>query len=154
MTNCNKCGYAIKQATVTFQDNKYHPECFVCYQCKNQLSGKSIRQHNGNNYDQDCYAVHHSERCGKCGNPCAEPNVTYTTYGGKTFHQHCFTCFKCGKSLTGGKKFYLEGDAKVCEPCHWFSYLWIVTLTCSHTIYNWLPECITKRCCSSSSQTT
>merc|ERR1712168_1269772 len=99
MTNCNKCGYAIKQSTLTFQGDKYHPECFVCHQCREQLSGKSIRQHNGFNYDQDCYAVHHAARCGKCGSPCAEPNVNYTTYG--------------------GKKFYLEGDNKVSHAISW-----------------------------------
>merc|ERR1712002_125087 len=117
MVNCNKCGYSIKNATVTFQDDKYHPECFVCYHCREQLSGKSIRQHGGHNYDQECYSRWHAKRCGKCGQPCAEANVNYTTYGGKTFHPDCFVCYRCGKSLSGGKKFYLDGEVKVCEAC-------------------------------------
>jgi len=115
--NCTYCSGKINKTVVKFEDNPYHPECFVCSQCRQPLSGKSIRQHNGRNYDSDCYASFHAKKCGGCKKPCSEVNVKFVIYEEETYHPECFSCHKCGASLQG-KQFYNSDHGKTCEQCH------------------------------------
>ncbi|XP_057289739.1 four and a half LIM domains protein 2-like [Hydractinia symbiolongicarpus] len=127
--HCTKCGNAIHDTTVTFEKKPYHPECFICHQCRKQLSGDEIYQHEGNNYDAECYSKFHARICGKCEQTLADPNITYVTYGGQTFHPDCFTCQSCNKTLAGKSIYKHEGHnydqecystfhAKKCAVCY------------------------------------
>jgi len=114
--NCNKCHNPITDTTVTFEKKPYHPECFVCHQCRKHLSGKSIYQHEGNNYDEECYAAFHAKKCAVCYKPLTDTKVKFVVYDGKSFHNDCFVCFKCRGSLSG-QKFYVEGERRICTKC-------------------------------------
>ena len=79
--------------------------------------GKSIFQHEGNNYDEECYALFHAKRCAVCFKSLTETNVKFVVYDGKQYHKDCFVCFKCKKSLSG-EKFYLVGENRICKDCN------------------------------------
>merc|ERR1712150_423034 len=116
MAVCSKCDSEISGRTVTFKENPFHPECFCCKQCNEQLVGKKIRQHDGENYDEDCYAAHFAKKCGKCSEVCMEPGVKYTVYNGETYHPECFACDQCNQAIVG-KKFANKDGKRICEDC-------------------------------------
>merc|ERR1712164_162605 len=101
---CDKCSQEISGKTVTFQEKPFHPECFVCTQCRQELKG-SIRQHEGDNYCEPCFGKHHAKRCGKCGKALTETGVKFVVYNEQSYHAECFTCIRCNETLSG-KKFY------------------------------------------------
>ena len=115
--NCEVCHNAIRDTTVTFEKKPYHPECFVCHQCRKQLSGKLIYKHEGHNYDQECYALFHAKKCAVCYHALTDTNVKYVTYDGKSFHPDCFLCSKCKKTLQG-KAIYKHENENYCKDCY------------------------------------
>ena len=75
-----------------------------------------ILQHEGENYDEECYASSFAKKCGQCGELCMNPDVEYIVYNDETFHPDCFACGECKKAI-GGKNFAIKEDKRVCEDC-------------------------------------
>merc|ERR1712080_515798 len=114
---CEKCHSTISGRTVTFQEKAFHPECFICHQCRQELKG-SIRQHEGHNYCESCYGSTHAKKCGKCFKALTETGVQFVVYGEQSFHKECFTCARCRETLSGKKFYQIEDEGKVCEGCY------------------------------------
>jgi len=114
---CVECNKPITVATVKFQDMSYHPECFVCSECGESLCGKLIYKVEGKRIDKECYTKKYARKCGACGEPLVDPKVKYLSYGGKTYHNECFACVECKKTLAG-KRFYALETGNTCEDCY------------------------------------
>lgn len=114
---CVECDKPITVATVKFQDKSYHPECFVCSQCQESLCGKLIYKVDGKRLDKECYCKYFARKCAACGEALTDPKVKYLSYGGKTYHNHCFVCVQC-KDTLAGKKFYALDAGNTCENCY------------------------------------
>ena len=116
--NCAECGEEITESTVTFQEEPYHPECFVCCKCFESLCGKLIYKVEGKRVDKECYSEFYARRCEKCQVALMDPKVKYLSYGGSTYHAECFCCTACEETLSGRKFYALEERGNVCEDCY------------------------------------
>mmetsp|Transcript_56696 Transcript_56696/g.184520 ORF Transcript_56696/g.184520 Transcript_56696/m.184520 type:complete len:595 (+) Transcript_56696:61-1845(+) len=142
---CDTCGEHI-DGTVTKAGGKhYHPECFVCAGCKGKL-GETFYPIGQNNYCEKCgkeTALKDNPECGKCKTKivgifkkladgsaiCADCSPTdscaacgktltgqYLHFDGNKFHNECFKCEDCEKSLDGGV-FKGDGGKRLCKGC-------------------------------------
>ena len=112
---CDHCNESIKSSWVENDGKILHAQCFVCALCCQSLAGKTFKEHDGNNFCQDCYRAHFAKKCKVCQQPIEE-SLMFVAYGEAFFHRNCFTCSKCGLSLEL-EKFYLIGNDKMCVSC-------------------------------------
>jgi len=102
--NCSRCNKSIVLAKVDYNGQSYHSGCFSCGACKKGLKNKVIKNVNGIFYDEACYEQYQDDMCAKCGQLLTEGGLVYN---GKNYHEECFVCKKCNKSLSG-KSFNLD----------------------------------------------
>jgi hypothetical protein len=101
---CTKCAKEITQQAAVIDGKLYHPECFRCAECGEQIRADYIKDTAGHYFHREC-AHKKSElpTCSHCFNPITETN--YTRYQGKTYHTQCFQnsvaprCEVCGDPL-------------------------------------------------------
>ncbi|KAL5493716.1 hypothetical protein EMCRGX_G014935 [Ephydatia muelleri] len=93
----------------------WHPECFVCAQCKEQLLDHIYFW---NDQEQKVYCGRHDAekrrpRCTECDELIFGD---YTKAEDKTWHIEHFTCFSCDAPL-GGKEYVLKDNQQYCCEC-------------------------------------
>lgn len=54
---------------MTYHDQPWHKECFVCAGCKTQLSGQRFISKDEYPYCVDCYSRFYAEKCAACKKP-------------------------------------------------------------------------------------
>lgn len=121
---CGICKQAIAGAAkaLSFNNNMYHAECFVCYNCKAQFSG-GVGEVNGNFYCPPCIQLKRNELqqqqqeyqqklnlpvgqnaapfCGGCSQPITSGKIVNVL--SKHWHLDCLKCASCACSLADGK---------------------------------------------------
>uniref|UniRef100_A0A8D2LGU6 Four and a half LIM domains 1 n=1 Tax=Varanus komodoensis TaxID=61221 RepID=A0A8D2LGU6_VARKO len=66
---CVKCKNAITSGGVSYQDQPYHSECFVCATCTKKLGGQRFTAVEDQFYCVDCYKSFVAKKCNGCKNP-------------------------------------------------------------------------------------
>ena len=102
-------------ASVKHDGQTYHSTCFTCFHCKTELAGKPFLKQDGNNVCENCYRSKYAKTCAKC-QKLIEGSTKFASYEDKFYHADCFTCAKCNSQLMG-KKFFVNGDQRICTDC-------------------------------------
>eukprot|EP01120_Amphizonella_sp_Union-15-10_P011330 TRINITY_DN476_c0_g1_i4.p1 TRINITY_DN476_c0_g1~~TRINITY_DN476_c0_g1_i4.p1 ORF type:complete len:290 (+),score=44.62 TRINITY_DN476_c0_g1_i4:789-1658(+) len=100
-----------KYKTTNLQN--FHKECFKCAQCGKLLEYEYCES-NGRFYCSKDYDELFAPKCDKCFKGITEEHIQYR---GKKFHNHCFSCLKCGKRVDVDNFFRVEDKGPYCEPC-------------------------------------
>jgi hypothetical protein len=114
---CNWCRKIVGIDAVSFSGRYFHPECFVCGQCGENI-GKATYTDNG--------GVAYCDRCSpkaqqsSSGNPCAgchQPlsGSFVTALQGLKYHPQCLKCSQCSAVIKGG--FAAKAGKVVCTSC-------------------------------------
>uniref|UniRef100_A0A3Q1LZP8 Four and a half LIM domains 1 n=1 Tax=Bos taurus TaxID=9913 RepID=A0A3Q1LZP8_BOVIN len=67
--HCVKCNKAITSGGITYQDQPWHAECFVCVTCSKKLAGQRFTAVEDQYYCVDCYKNFVAKKCAGCKNP-------------------------------------------------------------------------------------
>lgn len=117
-------------------------ECFDCDNCKESLYGRKYIQMDNGPYCIPCYDAHFANTCDECkeliGHDCrvrmgprgwagrlpgaigppsprCPPQELY--YEDRHYHEHCFRCFRCDRSLAD-EPFTCQGEELLCNDCY------------------------------------
>ena len=128
---CGACGKPIVGQVITALGYTWHPECFTCQQCNQELGTQNFFERDGRPYCENCYHSLYSPRCGACQKPILDKCISAL---GQTWHPECFCCSGCGKLVEispvrvppvdvstfqfGDEGFHERGDAAYCRGCY------------------------------------
>jgi len=124
--NCATCKNAILGEIIQAVGKTYHPEHFVCGNCKQPLGTRNFYEQNGIPYCERCFQELYCPKCAHCDKPVLDRCITAL---GKKWHVEHFICTQCLKPFAGGNFFerdgrpYCESDffglfAPKCAACH------------------------------------
>ncbi|XP_070557778.1 paxillin-like [Ptychodera flava] len=102
MSTCSKCDEKISGTVITALTKKWHPDCFKCNKCKENLRGKTFfKDKDGEPLCEDDYTEHEAARCenAKCKKPIVGEIVVALN---RKWHRECFVCEKCKKQFKDG----------------------------------------------------
>ncbi|XP_062869946.1 four and a half LIM domains protein 1b isoform X2 [Trichomycterus rosablanca] len=116
--HCRGCEKVITAGGVTYQEQPWHSECFVCLVCKKSLAGSRFTSNDEKLYCVDCYKTDVAKKCNGCRNPITGfgKGTSVVNYEGGTWHDYCFTCKKCCTNLAE-KRFISNGGDVYCTDC-------------------------------------
>eukprot|EP01106_Pelomyxa_sp_JSP_P017441 TRINITY_DN711_c0_g1_i4.p1 TRINITY_DN711_c0_g1~~TRINITY_DN711_c0_g1_i4.p1 ORF type:complete len:613 (-),score=122.87 TRINITY_DN711_c0_g1_i4:68-1906(-) len=123
---CPGCHKPITGQVLTALDKKWHPECFVCSDCKKAFSKGKFFLRDDKPVCRDCSEKKSTPRkekdhgtpptgdvCGKCNKAITDSALIALD---RKWHPACFVCTGCGKPFAGGK-FFRRDNAPYCEHC-------------------------------------
>lgn len=114
---CVQCKKPITTGGVTYREQPWHKECFVCTACKKQLSGQRFTARDDFPYCLTCFCDLYAKKCAGCTNPISGLGGTkYISFEERQWHNDCFNCKKCSLSLVG-RGFLTERDDILCPDC-------------------------------------
>ncbi|KAI4811058.1 hypothetical protein KUCAC02_013981 [Chaenocephalus aceratus] len=115
---CTHCKKALAKGGVTYRDEPWHKECFVCTSCKTQLAGQHFTSRDESPYCIKCFGSLYSKKCEACSKPITGfGGGKYISFEDRQWHQPCFTCSQCSASLVGAG-FFPDGDKILCRECN------------------------------------
>lgn len=124
---CPECKKDVKGQIIRAVGFVYHPECFICFVCKVDLSTKKVQFTTDNNnklYCQKDYNEKYAPRCCACNLPIApkdgETTAQRLTAFDKDWHPDCFKCEDCKEVLNSkdGKSCYPIENTPLCIKCN------------------------------------
>ncbi|XP_076444016.1 PDZ and LIM domain protein 5-like isoform X3 [Babylonia areolata] len=98
--HCKKCNTTILGECVNALQATWHPDCFLCTQCKLPIGGNQFHIEEGKPYCEKDWASMFQTMCAGCDFPI-EPGDRWVEAMGKNFHAECFNCATCQVSLEG-----------------------------------------------------
>ncbi|KAG9335314.1 hypothetical protein JZ751_005363 [Albula glossodonta] len=103
---------------ISYQDQPWHSECFVCNTCKKGLANVRFTAHEDKMYCVDCFKTSVAKKCMACQNPITGfgRGTQVVNYEGNSWHEYCFNCKRCSLSLAN-KRFVLHGEDIYCTDC-------------------------------------
>ncbi|KAK5645183.1 hypothetical protein RI129_006483 [Pyrocoelia pectoralis] len=110
---CGACNRAIMENYISALNSQWHPDCFVCRDCRQPFYGGSFFDHEGQPY---CETHYHSKRgslCAGCHKPITGRCITAMF---RKFHPEHFVCAFCLKQLNKGT-FKEQNDKPYCHNC-------------------------------------
>ncbi|XP_071945349.1 paxillin-like isoform X2 [Antedon mediterranea] len=110
---CGGCHRAIMENYMTALNTQWHPECFVCGECRMPFNGGSFFDHDGIPYCETHYHAVRGSLCAGCRMPVTGRCITAM---GKKFHPEHFSCAYCLKQLNKGT-FKEQNDKPYCHTC-------------------------------------
>uniref|UniRef100_A0A3P9MPU0 Four and a half LIM domains 1 n=1 Tax=Oryzias latipes TaxID=8090 RepID=A0A3P9MPU0_ORYLA len=115
---CFHCKQAITSGGISYQDQPWHSECFVCQTCRKPLAGSRFTSHENHVYCVDCYKTDVAKKCHGCKNPITGfgHGTNVVNYEQYSWHEYCFNCKKCSLSLAN-KRFVFNQDHIYCSDC-------------------------------------
>ncbi|EPY89457.1 four and a half LIM domains protein 2 [Camelus ferus] len=114
---CVQCQKPITSGGVTYREQPWHKECFVCAACKKPLSGQRFTSRDEFAYCLGCFCDLYAKKCAGCANPISGLGGTkYISFEERQWHNDCFNCKKCSLSLVG-RGFLTERDDILCPDC-------------------------------------
>ncbi|XP_026702055.1 four and a half LIM domains protein 5 isoform X2 [Athene cunicularia] len=115
--HCYSCKKVITSGGVTYHDQPWHKECFVCAGCKTQLSGQRFISKDEDPYCVDCFSKLYAKKCAACKKPItALGGAKFISFEERQWHGECFNCVKCSVSLVG-QGFLTRQDDVLCHEC-------------------------------------
>uniref|UniRef100_A0A4W3JER2 Four and a half LIM domains 3b n=1 Tax=Callorhinchus milii TaxID=7868 RepID=A0A4W3JER2_CALMI len=111
---CFHCKKALTKGGVTYHDEAYHKECFVCNGCNTPLAGQHFTSRDDSPYCLACFGSLYAKKCAACSKPITGfGGGKYISFEDRQWHQSCFSCSRCEASLVG-KGFFPEKDDILC----------------------------------------
>uniref|UniRef100_A0A4W3I360 LIM zinc-binding domain-containing protein n=2 Tax=Callorhinchus milii TaxID=7868 RepID=A0A4W3I360_CALMI len=115
--HCYGCRKAITSGGVSYHDQPWHSECFVCKTCRKQLSGQRFTAHETSMYCVDCYSSFVAKKCAACHKAVTGfEGAQVVTFEDRQWHSECFICKKCSISLAE-KRFINHNRDVYCTDC-------------------------------------
>jgi len=116
-TKCTKCKKVVTTGGVTFKNEAWHRECFVCANCDTMLAGQKFASREDKPYCANCFGELFAKRCTACSKPITGAGGTrFISFEGRHWHSQCFVCATCKTSMAG-KGFITDGEGIVCPDC-------------------------------------
>uniref|UniRef100_A0A8V0YQA1 Four and a half LIM domains protein 1 n=2 Tax=Gallus gallus TaxID=9031 RepID=A0A8V0YQA1_CHICK len=115
---CAKCKNPITSGGLTYQEQPWHSECFICSNCKKQLGGKRFTAVEDQFYCVECYKECVAKKCAGCKNPITGfgRGTSVVNYEDESWHDYCFKCTKCARGLAN-KRFVCHNGKIYCAEC-------------------------------------
>lgn len=113
---CNKCGKVILDRSVEFHGMHFHPEHFVCTQCKTILKGQNIVVYRNKPYCPTHGDAFATRKCWACHGDFLE-NQKVIRWDGRAYHANCFKCKECQVVLNEDNWVRVHGYP-YCEKCY------------------------------------
>jgi len=124
---CARCDQVIDEENdsdiVEWNNREYHEKCFKCFDCQISLKNEMAYTNNTNQefFCSTCNKKRNkntkiTKRCFRCRKNFL-PDTHYTEFNGKYYHELCFTCSSCNKSMVN-KKIYPNNNQLLCEMCY------------------------------------
>ncbi|XP_055372252.1 paxillin isoform X3 [Condylostylus longicornis] len=110
---CNGCNRAIMENYISALNSQWHPDCFVCRDCRQPFQGGSFFDHEGLPYCETHYHAKRGSLCAGCSKPITGRCITAMF---KKFHPEHFVCAFCLKQLNKGT-FKEQNDKPYCHGC-------------------------------------
>ncbi|XP_042303098.1 four and a half LIM domains protein 5 isoform X2 [Sceloporus undulatus] len=115
--HCYSCKKVITTGGVTYHDQPWHNECFLCSGCKKQLAGQRFISKDELPYCLECFSSHYGKKCTACTKPItALGGAKFISFEDRHWHSDCFKCGKCSSSLVG-KGFLAQQGRILCCLC-------------------------------------
>lgn len=123
---CWACGEAIKYQVIRALERAYHPLCFTCTTCKQQIGEQRFAQGEvGEVYCLQDYYRKYAPKCNACNQliiPKEDGTDSYTVEClGHSYHEECYRCEVCFIHLTPEPSehgcYPLDGKM-LCKSCH------------------------------------
>lgn len=123
---CGGCDEPLSGQAITTSGKHWHPRCFKCQSCHQNLEHIAFYEKNSLPYCALDYHELFSPRCDFCKTPIEEHSISAL---GKTYHAGHFFCRECGKPFDEETSFlehngyaYCEADyykqfGKACKGC-------------------------------------
>ena len=93
----------------------WHKEHFCCWECDEELHGKSYVDENNQVYCINCYVKLFANICNVCNKPISVGQAQVTK-NDQYWHGDCYRCTSCNKKLMG-QTVFTRGTEMVCEIC-------------------------------------
>uniref|UniRef100_A0A3Q2GA79 Four and a half LIM domains 5 n=1 Tax=Cyprinodon variegatus TaxID=28743 RepID=A0A3Q2GA79_CYPVA len=93
---------------------------FDCHYCKDSLLGKKYIMKEDTQYCTKCYENLFANCCKACSSPIG-CNFKDLSYKDRHWHEQCFKCAKCSRSLVE-KAFAAKEDLLLCTECYAHDY--------------------------------
>ncbi|NXE57159.1 PDLI7 protein, partial [Dromaius novaehollandiae] len=108
---CYKCNKVIRGRYLVALGHYYHPEEFICCQCRKVLDEGGFFEEKGSIFCPKCYDSRYAPSCAKC-----KKKITGEVMHAlkMTWHVQCFTCAAC-KTPIRNRAFYMEEGQPYCE---------------------------------------
>ncbi|KAG1678711.1 Paxillin [Nymphon striatum] len=110
---CGGCNRPIMENYISALNGQWHPECFVCRDCRQPFNGGSFFDHEGMPYCETHYHAKRGSLCAGCHKPITGRCITAMF---RKFHPEHFVCSFCLKQLNKGT-FKEQNDKPYCHPC-------------------------------------
>ncbi|KAM4903937.1 four and a half LIM domains protein 5 [Sylvia borin] len=115
--HCYACKKVITSGGVTYDDQPWHKECFVCAVCKTQLSSQRFISQDEYPYCVDCFSKFYAKKCAACKKSItALGGAKYISFEERQWHGECFNCARCSTSLVD-QEFLTQQDDILCHKC-------------------------------------
>ncbi|XP_007484405.1 four and a half LIM domains protein 5 isoform X2 [Monodelphis domestica] len=111
---CKSCKKPITAEGITYHEQPWHKECFLCTNCNKQLFGERFISKEEQPYCQDCYHQLYTEKCEACTKPILGSRSL--KFEGKKWHENCFVCQSCQNPI-GTKPLAIKESKHYCVPC-------------------------------------
>ncbi|XP_066962413.1 uncharacterized protein Pax isoform X6 [Macrobrachium rosenbergii] len=110
---CGGCNAPIMDNYISALNAQWHPECFVCRDCRQPFNGGSFFDHEGLPYCETHYHAKRGSLCAGCHKPITGRCITAMF---RKFHPEHFVCSFCLKQLNKGT-FKEQNDKPYCHGC-------------------------------------
>ncbi|XP_044734504.1 leupaxin-like isoform X3 [Chrysoperla carnea] len=110
---CGGCSRAIMENYISALNSQWHPDCFVCRDCRQPFHGGSFFDHEGLPYCETHYHAKRGSLCAGCHKPITGRCITAMF---RKFHPEHFVCAFCLKQLNKGT-FKEQNDKPYCHTC-------------------------------------
>ncbi|XP_064026404.1 four and a half LIM domains protein 5 isoform X3 [Pogoniulus pusillus] len=115
--HCYSCRKVITSGGVSYHDQPWHKECFVCAGCQTQLCGQRFISKDDSPYCVDCFSKLYAKKCAACKKPItALGGPRFISFEERQWHGECFRCRKCLASLVG-QSFLTQQEDVLCHKC-------------------------------------
>lgn len=123
---CWACGEAIKDHVIRALERAYHPSCFTCTTCKQQIGEQAFAQGEvGEVYCLQDYYRKYAPRCNACKQLIIPKEDGTDSYNveclGRSYHENCYRCEICAIQLSPEPNehgcYPLDGKM-LCKSCH------------------------------------
>ncbi|RVE73169.1 hypothetical protein OJAV_G00048210 [Oryzias javanicus] len=120
---CWACGEAIIDDIIHALERPYHPSCFTCTTCHQQIGEQTFAQGEvGEVYCLLDYYRKYAPECGVCNQliiPKEDGTDSYIVEClGRSYHENCFRCEVCVIKLPHEHGCYPLDGKLLCKPCH------------------------------------
>ena len=94
---CGMCDQEIQGQYLTALDNKFHPDCFQCVNCKTKIApGQDFFERNDKPLCVECHYELYGFKCSVCADYIKGQRLCW---GDDAYHFQCVKCKTCEKQL-------------------------------------------------------